>query len=312
MEGATACVAALYMFVSEAGARNALPVSAYAGRIRQLVISGLHAYSLGGVGAPMKIGLLAAAGVVVAMAVALAASGPSALFQGLEPLGRLLMAVPLLAVAAFVSLVPFIPAPAYYIPQGVGTANRVNALPQVFIVTAIGIIMWVAARVASGWRHPGVAAVLAAAASVVVVGASVGSVHQDESGYLAAAHYRNTVLTEVRRLVPSTPASGSVIFIGDYVQNMGPPGNPAYPTIQNEWDASATLQLMYGAADFSAWTLSPATQCRATSVFSALLGTTTDVPYPNATIIDIAHHRVFRFSGQKKCLADLPRMTEPT
>jgi hypothetical protein len=81
MEGATACGAALYMFATEAKARNALPVGAYATRASQLVTGGLRTYPLGGLGMPTTVGMC--------------------------------------------------------FGVGVGVANRANALPQLFVVTAI-------------------------------------------------------------------------------------------------------------------------------------------------------------------------------
>jgi len=312
LEGVTAGAAALYMYTAEAAARDAMPLSRYPARMWQLIVSGLHAYPFGGVSAPTAIGLGIAAGTLVAMVVAVGASGRSAILHEVEPLRRLLATVPLLALGAFVSLVPFIPAPAYYEPGGVGPANRVNALPQVFVVTAVAVTIWLVARMVIGWRSPMAAVALAAVAAVSMVGAFAGSVHQDQSGYLAAARYRSWMLHEMHQLLPSRPASGTVVFVGDYLQNEGPPANPAFPTIQNEWDTSATLQLMYGTMGITGWTVSPNTMCRPATLFSSLLGVTVDVPYRQATIVDIRRHRVYRFADAKECQADLPRLAEPS
>jgi len=311
MEGATACGAALYMFATEAKARNALPVGAYATRAAQLVTGGLRTYPLGGLGMPTTVGLCFGVGVVVAVAIVVAVCGPACLTRGLEPPWRLLLTVPLLAVGAVVSLVPFLPAPSYYVPEGVGVANRVNALPQVFVVSAIAAAVWFVARVVGGWRRPVAAAVIAGAVAVAVVGAFAGAVRSDQSGYLAAARYRASMIDEVHRLLPAPPTKGGIVFLGGYVQNEGTPADPAYPTIQNAWDASATMQLLYGTVDFSGWTVSPSTECRPTTIFSSLLGADVDVPYRDATIVDIGAHRVLRFSDQQECLAALPRLAEP-
>jgi hypothetical protein len=154
--------------------------------------------------------------------------------------------------------------------------------------------------------------VIAGAVGVAVVGAFAAAVRSDQSGYLAAARYRASMIDEVHRLLPAPPTKGSIVFLGGYVQNEGTPADPAYPTIQNAWDASATMQLLYGTVDFSGWTVSPSTECRPTTIFSSLLGADVDVPYRDATIVDIGAHRVLRFSDQQECLAALPRLAEPS
>lgn len=294
--------AAFYMFLTDHGTAQPTPAGHYLSRGWQLARGAWQAFVVHGFNTPSASGslfVLAIAGVIGVVVWATRRRQ-----EALEPLLPLVGTVGLLIVGGLCALVPYLPANPFYVPTLATFGNRVNVLVQVFCVCALSLAIWVVARLLAPRSSQLVAAVLAAAMAVVVLGGFVGQVRTDQHFYQVAGTQRAEDLAAIVRADPH-PATGSNILLGDYPTAVGPPTDVAYPTIYDQWDAAAILELQNGTATLNVAPLNTPYRCEAGRVVLPADGVT--MPYGRTVVVDVDQGVAHPIDNAHQCAAVLPR-----
>lgn len=298
-------LSALYIFDSEASDRQPLAVSQYFHHARLLLTSSWQAFVVHGFNNPTEVGAAFVVCFLVLLVAVLVFAGRSAV-ETFEPWKRLALTLLLLIVAVPLSLVPFVPSNDYYEPTLLTTGNRVNSLPQVFILAALAIVIWLVARGLTTWwpsiRPVAVPAGLATLFVLLLFSGFAGQVKEDQSYYNAASSLRRGYIAAIRQTKPTAPP-GSEIVLANFTEVIGPAADRWYATIYDQWDATAITNLLYRTATIVAAPMDRGSICKRATLAIPLYGL--DIPYGKLTVVDVGARRVVRLTDQAECTATL-------
>lgn len=284
------------------------PVNSYPGRAVHLAADGWRALFVHGFYRPTVIGAIAVIALVVGIVVLLLIAGTTDRLINFESWPRLLMAVPLLLAATFVSWVAYVPANDWYDPLLTNIGNHVNALAQVFLITAAAAVIWLLSRlVTAPFRTPILATIVATAVGVVVLSGFVGQVRSDQAQFSVASVQRTAILDELHRLLPH-PVGGDEILVGDYHLFSG---SEWVDVLETDWDTDAAVQSLYDNGALNADPLLPGAVCRPSGLAQPIYGNAT-VPYAQLQILDVARGRVVTLDSQLECQLELPSLLAQT
>jgi hypothetical protein len=151
-----------------------------------------------------------------------------------------------LAVAAtlwtWVAWAVFVPAAPYYTPGRLGVGNRVNALADIGVVTAVyAVAMLVASILCRLLNARGrMATALGLLAAVALGIGYVREIDHDKLAWDLASRWQNRVLGVLRQQVPRPPA-GATVYTFDYPSYTA----PGVPTFASSWDLNGAVKLLY-------------------------------------------------------------------
>jgi hypothetical protein len=218
--------------------------------------------------------------------------------------GRYLIAAGLLFIGTLAAWTPLIPADAYYTPSTLGVGNRVNGLAQIFLVTAVAVLVTTVAGLAGRLlRQPVVATAAAAGLALVLLASSLPQTIAHAEGYAHAATIRNRILTLVAKLA-SAPSTGTTVLLGDY---------DAYdtanwiPVFASTWDFNGAVQILYNDPTLFGYPVLAGFSCTATGL-GGLPNARSAVPYNRVIVIDVGRRRTVDLTSRATCTALLPTL----
>jgi len=217
---------------------------------------------------------------------------------------RNLAALGLLLIGTLAAWTPLIPANAYYTPSTLGVGNRVNGLAQIFLLTAVAVLVTTVAGLAGRLlRQPIVATATAAGLAVLLLANSLPQTITHAEGYSDAATIRNSILTLVAELGPA-PRPGTTLLLGDYDEYDTQNWVPVFASI---WDFNGAVQILYRDPTLSGYPVLPVLSCTSNGL-SGLPNASSDVPYNNLVFVDVGRHLRADVHNQATCATLLPAL----
>lgn len=304
---AAATLSALYLFIGTASHQQEIPISQYAHHAWLLLTGSWQAFGVHGFYGPTAVGTLL---LVCCFALIFASLVLTVLpiAEPREPWKRLAFTLTLLIFTVPISLVPFLPSPDYYVPTLATTGNRVNSLPQIFIVAALAIAIWLGARALTSWMTSVMAIVpmvVALLLALSIFSGFAGQVKQDQSYYNAASSLRRAYIASIHRVAPKVPP-GSEIVLANFAEVIGPPTDRWYGTFFYEWDSTAIVDLLYHTASIVAVPMDRGSTCGKTALRIPVYHLA--IPYGKLIVIDIGSQQLVRLAGRAACRAMLPSL----
>lgn len=301
--GVTAAVASLYMFERAITPhhKSARPVAQYPARIWVIISNGTrvivhHISSFLSYKDALVAGIVAAASYGAWQLMRRRPQKDDVTWQW-----RLASALMLMA-CTYVAWIPFIPANDYYNPGRFGIGNRVNLLAQLFLLTAVVLVLAALAKIASGRVLPAVVGVVIAAGVFGGLLATYASqTHQDQQEYLSAKSTRQAIMTEVKQLLPRV-TDGDEILLGDYHLTSS---LQWVPVLSASWDTTGALDMLYDNGTITAQPVSSALGCARNGLRQPSLEAVTRVPYRRIIVVDVSGHRLERMADESQCRVEL-------
>jgi hypothetical protein len=261
-------------------------------------VAGAAALPVGGVGAWVGVGVLAAVlAVAAALRTSLAAHDP---LRG--ELGRWLGIAGAGALVALVSWSVYLPAPDHYAPSLAGTVNRMNA------AAALGIAMLVYAAAVLLARTLGrvlrlpasVASLGVLLATLALAGAYLSRAAGDARAWDAAAADQRRELADLHAALPRLPA-GAAVYAFDAPAAVG----PGVPVLNTTLDLSSAMQISYAMPRLlGVPLLAPARlTCAARGPSAAGFAST----YGDSYLLDVGARRATPLRARTQCAAQAAR-----
>lgn len=217
---------------------------------------------------------------------------------------RYLIAAGLLFIGTLAAWTPLIPADAYYTPSTLGVGNRVNGLAQIFLLTAVAVLVTTVAGLAGRLlRQPVVATAAAAGLAVVLLASSLPQTIVHAEGYTHAAAIRTRIMTLVAKLA-SAPSAGTTVLLGDY--NAYDTAN-WIPVFASAWDFNGAVQILYNDPTLFGYPVLAGFSCTATGL-GGLPNARGAVPYNRVIVIDVGRRRTVDLTSRATCTALLPKL----
>jgi hypothetical protein len=281
-------------------------LSAYPGRALAVWIAGYQFLVVGPFGRVTVVAL--AAGLIAGC---LAAFSPIILGRNRQSspsahahVGRHLATAGLLIVGTLAAWTPLIPANAYYTPSTLGVGNRVNGFAQIFLLTAVAVLVTTAAGLAGRlFRQPVLATATAAGLALVLLASSLPQTIADAEDYTHAATIRTGILTLVANLT-SAPSTGTTVLLGDY---------NAYDTVNwipvfaSTYDFNGALQILYNDPRLFGYLMLPGFSCTSDGL-GGIPNAASAVPYRRLIVIDVGRRRTVDLTSLATCTALLPKL----
>jgi len=202
-----------------------------------------------------------------------------------------------IAVAAtlwtWVAWAVFVPAAPYYSPGGLGVGNRVNALAEIGIVTAVYAVAMLVASIVCRLlgKRERVATALGLLVAVALGIGYVRKIDHDTVAWDLASRWQNRVLDVLQEQIPHPPY-GATVYTFDYPSYTA----PAVPTFASSWDLNGAVKLLYHRFAVSGYpVISGATMiCTKTSLYPSGDGYTSQYRaiYGLAYLVDVGTGRV--------------------
>ncbi len=187
----------------------------------------------------------------------------------------------------------FVPAAPYYSPGGLGVGNRVNALADVGIVTAVYAVVMLVATILCRLLNVRVR-VATALGSLVAIALGIGYVRKVDHDTVAwdlASRWQNRVLDVLQERVPRPP-SGATVYMFGYPSYTA----PGVPTFASSWDLNGAVKLLYHRFAISGYpVIAGATMvCTRTGMYPSGAGYTSEYEarYGLAYLVDVGTGRV--------------------
>jgi hypothetical protein len=217
--------------------------------------------------------------------------------------GRNLLAAGLLLGGALLSVLPFVPANAYYTASAPGVGNRVNAATAVFVAAALGMLVAALLQPLAQPRGRLTAVLGTACAAALVAGPGAAWTRQslaDAAQFSAAAHDRERVLAAIHTALPHLPP-GSTVLLGDYARYRG---SLSVPILAETWDVQGAVRLTYDDPGVSGAPLTAQDRCTVAGI--ALGDSAPAVAWPALRVIDVRRATVVSITDAAACRALLP------
>jgi hypothetical protein len=216
--------------------------------------------------------------------------------------GRQLTAVGLLLMGTLAAWTPLIPANAYYTPSTLGVGNRVNGFAQIFLLTAVAVLVTTVAGLAGRLlRQRVMATATAAGVALVLLASSLPQTLANAEGYIDAARIRSSILTLVVKLAAS-PKPGTTLLLGDYDEYES---QNWVPTFASTWDFNGAVQLRYRDPSLTGYPVFPGLGCTPTGL-GGLPNSSSDVPYNSIVFVDVGRNLKADVHNQATCATLLP------
>jgi hypothetical protein len=281
-------------------------LSAYPGRALALWIAGFQFLVVGPFGrftlGALALGLIAACLAAFSHIILGRIGPPSRRLR--THVGRELTTAALLVIGTLAAWTPLIPANSYYTPSTLGVGNRVNGFAQIFLLTAVAVVVTTVAELAGRLlRQPVVATATAAGLALVLLASSLPQTLAHAQGYSQAASIRTGILTLVAKLVPA-PSGGTTVLIGDY---------NAYdtadwiPVFASTYDFNGALQILYEDPTLFGYPVLPGFSCTPTGL-GGLPNARSTVSYDRLIVIDVGRRRSVDLANRATCKALLPTL----
>ena len=279
-------------------------LSAYPGRAWALWTAGFQFLIVGPFGhvtvATLALGFAAACLAAVFYVILTRVEGPRR--RPATHAGRQLTAVGLLLVGTLAAWTPLIPANAYYTPSTLGVGNRVNGFAQIFLLSAVAMLVTTLAGLAGRLlRQPVVSIATAVGFGMLLVASCLPQTLSHAQGYSDAATQRNSILAMVTALARA-PMPGTTVLIGDYnaykSQNW-------IPVFASTYDFDGALQMIYGDPTLVGFPVLPGFSCTPTGL-GGLPNATSAIPYGGLIVVDIGRRRTDSLKDLDTCRALLP------
>jgi hypothetical protein len=300
--------AALYMLHRATGMEPRRAISTYPARSAHLVADGWRALFAHGFFAPTGVGLAIAFCMAGAAAVVMFILRRRSRTTEPGPWRPAALSVPLLIAATFLGWSAYVPASDWYDPLLLNIGNHVNTVAQIFFITALSLLAWLAVRaVTARWRSPLVATVGVGLVGVVLVGGFVGHVLSDQQQFTTASTDRQGILKEIRHLDPS-PAPGDNFALADFHRTVG---STLVDVFETTWDTGPAVELLYRTATLRAEPLTQGAVCGAHGLSQPGYPDVT-TPYSKLKIVDVGRHRIDTFADRAQCAARIAALAAST
>ena len=311
---ALAALTVTYLKVSASGWKSTRPLSEYGPRILDIFGAGVSMIErrIGTLLGP-ALGVLLAGAVLGLVVYAVPAarkrfaqaghlSGGS---SALAAAGAALIS----GVCVFVSWVPLVPAPDWYLPTLLGVGNRVNSTAVIFEAIFVAMLLWVFTSAGKTFLQPRVVVAATAAALLLTV---FGLASLTDAGvFLHAATQREAILAELQRISPQL-SHDSMVLLSDY-NTVG--GYSWVPVLAADWDTSGALKIVYRDPSVSGAPLLDDKVCLDTGVVArwGMPGSPfrEPTPYARVTVIDVDRAEVVQLRNRESCFAATLRRARP-